>query len=102
MAQKQDVENLLQQSKKKLDKVWSKDSNRLYQIKARLLTGEKLDKKTIEELVAVCKNENPGQIENHLSSGYVGGMLRDGMGWDGIINARFTRRTRNSKKVTRF
>ena len=76
MAQKQDVENLLQQSKKKLDKDWSKDSNRLYQIKARLLTGEKLDKKTIEELVAVCKNENPGQIENHLSSGYVGGMLR--------------------------
>ena len=47
----------------------------MYQIKSRLLTGESLEKRTIEELVAVCKN-NINQ-NNQLNSLYVGHVLNE-------------------------
>ena len=47
----------------------------MYQIKSRLLTGESLEKRTIEELVAVAKNNNNGN--NQLNSLYVGHVLNE-------------------------
>ena len=47
----------------------------MYQIKSRLLTGESLEKRTIEELLAVCKN-NINQ-NNQLNSLYVGRVLNE-------------------------
>ena len=51
------------------------DSNRLFEIKSRLLTGEFLDKKTIEDLVALS-NKNDNQ-KNHLNSRYVELVLKE-------------------------